>query len=242
MSADGLRSEISQHTDRKPVGHPLIHLGYAYELGSQTVGIEALGLTTCFYNDLHKYLDDPSYTRPSSFKTKSTLEILQRVAADQRLDSFTAPTGDEGIESVVDKHEEILLHYWNAWDIASDPRQQFEESQRTAVAVVVATPKSGQKYDFFLLHLLTSSHAVRILLPNIPAKFQLSLVRQWWLFTLMAYIGQRRPAINLKTVENYDLAGHDWKHANKLALTSKHATDAHYVKGTTVLRRYLGLE
>lgn len=213
------------------MAHPLIHLGYAYELSSQTVGIEALGLTACFYSDLHKYIDDPAYTRPSTFKSRSILEILQRVAADQRFDDHSSEAGEESIMAVVDKKEDLLLNYWNAWDITAGPRQQFADSQKAATAVLVGTRKPTQKYDFFLLHLLTSSHAVRVLLPVIPDRFQLSLVRQWWLFTLMAYIGQLRPAIDLHLIEDYDLQGRGWKHVNELALTSPYAQDAHYVKG-----------
>lgn len=76
-----------------------------------------------------------------------------------------------------------MLEHWNAWQV-EDPRAQFEESQKAAVALLVGTPRPGGregKYDFFIVHLLTSSHAVRILLPLIPAKFQVPLVRQWWL-------------------------------------------------------------
>ena len=42
----------------RPVAHPLIHLGYAYELQSKTVAIEALSLGACFYSSLHKYIDE----------------------------------------------------------------------------------------------------------------------------------------------------------------------------------------
>ena len=180
---------------------------------------------------MHKFLDDPSYTRPPTFKSKSVLDILARVAADQRLDDHSRVPGDESIETVINNKEDILVNYWNAWDIAADPRQQFEESQKAATAILVGTRKPTQKYDFFLLHLLTSSHAVRILLPIVPARFQISLVRQWWLFTLQAYIGQLRPPIDMKIIEDVKLDGRDWKHVNDLALTDNYSTDAHYVKG-----------
>ena len=58
------------------VAHPLIHLGFAYELNSRTVAIEALALGTCFYSSLHKYVDDPKYTKPSPIQSKSLLDIL----------------------------------------------------------------------------------------------------------------------------------------------------------------------
>ncbi|KAL9053970.1 MAG: hypothetical protein Q9162_004460 [Coniocarpon cinnabarinum] len=213
------------------LGHPVIHLGYAYELASQTVATETLGLTACFYTDNAKYLNDPSYTRPSSFKSKSMMEILTKVAGDQRLDDHSSMRGETSVESVMDKKEDIVLDYWNAWDLDSDPREQFAESQRAATAITVATREKSGRYDFFLLHVLTTSHAVRILLPEVPKQHQLPLVRQWWLFTLMSYIGQLRPAINLKEIEDVDVKGKDWPYVNDLAINSRHATDAHYVKG-----------
>lgn len=214
------------------VAHPLIHLGYAYELSSNSIAIEALGLAACFYSDLHKYVDDPSYTRPASFKSTSTLEILGKVAADKRLDNVFQTKGDESIESVPEKREDILLDYWNAWDISEDPLSSFKESQRTAAAVLVATSGyTAKKYDFFLLHMLTSSHAVRKLLPIVPAKFQLSLLRQWWLFALMGYIGQGRPQVEPGIIDDFPLGDKTWKYAQHLALDSAWAQDAHYVKG-----------
>lgn len=213
------------------VAHPLIHLGYAHELSSGTIAIEALGLAACFYNDLHKYIDDPSYTRPGSFKTTSTLDIINKVTADDRLNDQSQGQGAETIEAIPQKNEDILLDYWNSWDISENPLATFEESQRTSTAIVVASRKPRTKYDFFLLHILTSSHAIRQLLPLVPANFQTSLIRQWWLFTLMSYIGQGRPAVELRTIEDEATDALSWKDAVHLALHSEHAQDAHYVKG-----------
>ena len=213
------------------VGHPLIHLGYGYELKSGTVAIEALALTTCFYNYMHKYLDDPNYTRPASYSTKSLLEALDKISVDERLDGVFEEQGFEDIEPLFDKKEDVLLDHWNAWQI-EQPEKQFEESQRAAVALLVGTHSNTAKFDFFLVHLLTSSHAVRILLPLIPAKFHISLIRQWWLFTITAYVQQLRPPIKLERIEDYDVRGQDWKFVDDKAVNSKWATDAHFVKGT----------
>jgi len=214
------------------VGHPLIHLGYAYELNFGTIAIEALGLASCFYSDLHKYIDSPSYTRPSSYKSTSVLEILHKVASDKEFDNFFDHLGADNIEPLLEIHEAAVLDHWNAWQISSDPQTQFKDSQRAAVALVVATHSSERpKYDFFLLHLLTTSHAVRILLPIVPPKFQVPLIRQWWFFTLAAYIAQSRPSINMNIIDDYQLGDKGWKFVRHMALTSEHAHDAHYVKG-----------
>jgi len=211
------------------VAHPLIHLGYAYELDSRTIAVEALALGTCFYSSLHKYLDNPSYTKPNAHNSTSLLNILHKVRKDKRFDGlYDHRSGD--ITKVFEGGEEAFLEYWNAWELPN-PKEQFEESQKTAVAILMGTEAPEEtSFDFFFVHLLTSSHAVRILLPLIPTKFHVSLVRQWWLFTLAVYIAQTRPEIDLDIIDKYDLKGRNWKFVVDKAINSKHSLDAHFVK------------
>jgi hypothetical protein len=211
------------------VAHPLIHLGYAYELESKTVAIEALALAACFYNPLHKYIDDPKYTKlhGGGGSATSLHEILDMVREDEGFDNlYTHPSGD--INKVFEQHEEALLNYWNAWSI-TDPTEQFEEAQQIAAAMVAQTNQEG-KFSFFFVHVLTSSHAIRILLPLVPAKFHVNLIRQWWLFTLAVYIAQMRPSLEPGGVERYNIKGRTWKHVVHSALEGPHSKDAHYVK------------
>ena len=212
------------------LAHPLIHLGYAYELGSTTVAIEALALGACFYNPLHNYIDDPSHTKPSPYRSTHLREILEKVREDKRFDGlYPHRSGD--IFKVLDEQEEAFLEYWNAWEL-SDPQTAFQQSQELAVTILMGTEASeNTKFDFFFVHILTSSHAVRVLLPLVPAKFHINLVRQWWLFTLAVYIAQTRPKIDPSIIEEYELKGRDWKFVVHKALDSSESTDAHYVKG-----------
>ena len=216
------------------MGHPLIHLGYAYELSSREVAMEALGLAATCYSYLHKYLDMATYTRPSTYSTSSPLDILQCIREDKRFDGVYDHLGND-LQPLFDKREEAVLEHWNAWHIV-DPRKQFKDSQQAAVALLVATHKPNTKYDFFLVHLLTTSHAVRIVLPLISAKFHISLVRQWWLLTLGYYIAQLRPVIDLSTVMDYDLQEREWSWVEKQAVEGEHAQDAHYVKALRAMR------
>lgn len=214
------------------LAHPLIHLGYAYELGSTTVAIEALALGACFYSPIHKYIDNTSYTRPSPYRSANLREILDKVRADKRFDGlYPHRSGD--ISKVLDEQEDAFLEYWNAWELL-DPQTAFRQSQELAVTILMGTEAPEKtKFDFFFVHILTSSHAVRVLLPLIPAKFHISLVRQWWLFTLAVYIAQTRPQVDATTIEEYELNGRDWKFVVHKALDSSESTDAHYVKGMT---------
>jgi hypothetical protein len=213
------------------VGHPLIHLGYAFEMNSREIAIEALALTSVSYDFLHKYLDDPSYTKPSALKsTSSPLELLTKAAADQRFDGLFKSPGFGNIGPLFDKHEDLVLEYWNAWDLPN-PAKQFQDSQDAAIALLVASVKPGtHAYNFFIVHLLTTSHAVRILLPFIPARFHVPLVRQWWLLTLAVYVAELRPTIDPGNIST-DLNGKSWKYVEERALTSEWRTDAHFVKG-----------
>ena len=196
--------------------------------------MEALGLVTTSYNFLHKYLDQSSYTKPYFNSTSSPLEILCRIRADARLDGVVDHKGAGNLELLFKEHEATMLGHWNAWQI-NDPTKEFGASQKTAAALLVATHGLSH-YDFFIVHLLTTSHAVRILLPLIPAKFHVPLVRQWWLLTVAVYVAQLRPEILLTRVTDYDVKGRGWEWVDEESIKGKHAYDAHYVKGLRALK------
>jgi len=213
------------------LGHPLIHLGYAYEINSKEIAMEALGMAATQYNYLHKYLDDASFTRPSAFSFNSLTGLLDKCRQDSRFDGLFKKPDFGNIEVIFKQHESLILEYWNAWNI-TEPVKEFEESQEAAVALLVETVAPGTHgYSFFLVHVLTTSHAVRILLPLIPKRFHIALVREWWLLTLAAYIAMLRPKIEPDYVDPRDLKGRHWTYVENRALNSPYSTDAHFVKG-----------
>lgn len=201
--------------------------------------MEALGLIASEYTFLHKYSDDASYTKPSEYTSTSILEILHTINTDKRLDGIFKNKGGNNFSELFEYHEGLVLEYWNSW-IIEDPVKQFQESQEAAVALLTSTVAAGSAdYDFFLVHVLTTSHAVRILLPLIPTKFHVTLVRQWWLLALAVYISQLRPRIDKKALDKVEVREKGWKHVDHKALTGPWATDAHYVKGTAKPSSYV---
>lgn len=188
----------------------------------------------CCYNSLHKYIDDPKYTKPSPHSATGAqsglIGLLDKVRQDSRFDGlYDDRSGD--ISKVLEEREEALLEYWNAWDITS-PTDQFRAAQEVGMGLLVGTPAPSQgKYDFFIVHVLTSSHAIRILLPLIPAKYHVSLLRQWWLFALVVYIAQTRPVIDMDKAIPGEDSKKSWKHVVDKALNGPHSKDEHYVKG-----------
>lgn len=194
--------------------------------------MEALAMSSTAYNYLHKYIDDPSYSKPSTYSTTSPLEILHKIAADSRFDGLFPSRGASNMETLFKEHESLVLEHWNAWTI-SNPTEQFRDSQEAAMYLLVRTVQPGtHAYDFFMVHILTTSHAVRILLPLIPKKFHVSLVRQWWLLTIAVYISQLRPKIDEDLEVKPDKG---WKYVEEKAVSGPWATDAHYVKGIALL-------
>ncbi len=193
--------------------------------------MEALAQLASAYNEYHKYIDDPSYTTQASYSSTSPLELLQKIHEDKRLDGLFDSPGASNIDQLLKTHESVVLDYWNGWTI-SDPKKQFQDSQAAAVSLLVATVQPDtHAFDFFLVHLLTTSHAVRVLLPMVPEKFHINLVRQWWLITIMVYIAQLRPKIVPEAIGRPDLKGKHWGYIIEKATTGRWSTDAHYVKG-----------
>lgn len=200
--------------------------------------MEALGLASVCYNNIHKYIEDPvaSQLEPS-YQSTSVFEIFEKVRSDKQLDGLFVTPGDHNIEKIFSDREAVLLNHWNAWKL-ENPIEQFRESQELAVALMVASHGDpSQHYDFFFIHVLTTSHAVRVLLPVIPAKFQIPLVRQWWLITLAIYMGQLRPELPLDRIRDVELKGRDWDWTAKQAVKGEYSADSHYVKALYVLRQ-----
>ncbi|KAF7546635.1 hypothetical protein G7Z17_g8298 [Cylindrodendrum hubeiense] len=215
------------------LGHPLVHLAYAYELDCKELAMESLGLVCVEYNFLHKYLDNKSYTKPSTFSSGSPLELTTKLAKDNRFNSLPKDSTVDDMEDIFTEHEALILEYWNAW-VIDDPLKQFELSQEAAVALLVATVRPGtHAFNFLLVHLLTTSHAVRVLLPFFPENYRITLVREWWLLVLAIFIVKGRPLPDPDNVD-HDLKGKTWKYVEDKALNSAWSKDAHFVKDATV--------
>ena len=193
--------------------------------------MEALTLSAVQYNFFHKYLDDASYTRPSPLKSDSPLDLLIKMSDDKRFDKLPKNPELGDLESIFEEHESLIMEYWNGWKLGDDPINQFRLSQEAAVALLVATVRPGtHAYNFLIVHLLTTSHAVRILLPFFPPEHHIALVREWWLLVIAIFIVKGRPKPDPDNVDK-DLKGKHWSYVEHEALNSPWATDAHYVKG-----------
>ncbi|KAJ3492912.1 hypothetical protein NLG97_g5065 [Lecanicillium saksenae] len=213
-------------------GHPLNHLALAYELNSKELAMEGLSLTCIHYNDLHKYLDEPSYTKPSTLPSSSLPELISTLAEDERLQRVVTRDKHDSLEELFATHEALILDYWNAWHI-TDATKQFQDLQQTAVALLASS--SADSYSFLVAQLLSASNSIRILLPYVPAEYHPSLLRQWWLLTIAVCLLSGRPQPNAANVIE-DVGGRGWKHVIDAAINGPYLADASYIKAIRAMK------
>lgn len=222
------------------LGHPLIHLGYAYELNAPELAAEALGLVaTCYDEHLACLITKQPASAVALIKPTSNLvELFELIHNDDRLPAFSQP-GDEHIEVVLSnsQHVDVVVAYVDAWQI-TNPTQQLMHIYYFASLLLVSTAPhlSGDGFDFFLVHMLTTAHALRVLLPHLPREHHETLLKEWLLIAALAYIAQKRPKLNTAYVKDLELKGRDWEYVRQRAIGSKYSTDAHYVKACRALR------
>lgn len=216
------------------VGRPLIHLGYAFEMSSRVIGMEALAMTASCYDDMYRFPDDSP--DPSLHISKSPFELMDMIHNDARFNGLFKSPGGDNVETLFKSHGSLLHEYWQAWEVSeSTLTEQFEATQKLAATLLVTRPKD-QPHDFFFVHFLTTNHALRVLVSTLPRKLHLTLLRQWWLLAVAMYVAQLRPKIDSDDIESFDTKGRDWAWVVNHALTSNKGVSPHYVNPLRVLR------
>lgn len=199
--------------------------------------MEALGLAATCHSGTYKNLATQmnSYHKPP-YESKSLFDILSAVREDKDLDGLFTTPGNNNLKTLLTSQNPAFLAHCNAWKI-ENPTEQFRESQQLAAALLIGTTTAdSNNYDWFFAMTLATSHAVRVMLPSIPAKFQIPLIRQWWLNTLGIYIAQLRPEIDMERIHKFDLKEKDWDWVSQQALKGVFSTDVSFVRTTRALR------
>ncbi|PCH04731.1 protein of unknown function DUF4243 [Penicillium occitanis (nom. inval.)] len=214
------------------LGHPFIHLAYAWELQSPTVAAEALSLACTEYIEVHSLLDNyPSDN--STYKTSSLAEVIKSIHDDKRLDGLFEHQGITNIGSLMQQRFEIVLEHWNAWEV-TDPLEQLENCCDVSVLLAIATGDRGRKFDFYLIHTMTVAHALRVLWDLFPEDQRACILRQYALFVIMVYICQLKPKFEfslIETIESVKLRDADtWDSLATKALQHKWSKDSHFFK------------
>ncbi|KAB8078313.1 hypothetical protein BDV29DRAFT_152842 [Aspergillus leporis] len=224
-------------SNKQGVGHPFIHLAYAYEFSSPEIATEALSLGCTERDPIHRYLDTP-YPDTSTYKSTSPKTILQCVRDDARFSGLFSIPGYNNIATIFAKAESAILDHWNAWDIV-DPARQLREIVEVAGILLMESRTKAGEYDFFLAHALTVGHALRVLLPVFRGEWRVDVLRQFWLFVLFVYVAQLRPGFKGEEeaeVMGFELGGRGWGWVCERCVEGEVWDDAHRVKVVRAFR------
>jgi hypothetical protein len=186
------------------------------------------------YDFTHRYLD----RRPddnSTYKTRRLEDILRNIQSDTRLHGLFEQPGFANIASAFEKRESTILEHWNAW-ILDDPVSQLEECMHTASLVAICTGDSAGEFDFYLAHVLTVGHALRVLLPLMKADQCELVMRQFGLYAIAIYIAQLQPSFSHERIEAWVSTDCDWSFLSKRTLANKSIVDVHFPKVVRALR------
>ena len=219
------------------VAHPLIHIGYALELDSEIVAIEALTMTAVCYNFLHEVID--KLDAPQS-PSKSAMDIFKGIRSDVQLPIYDKP-GVGNLRPVVDTYQDAILSYYHQWRMnKDDSAKTIEDLFDLTVYIYGATHRANAiEFDFFLLHLLTSMHAIRTIAPHIDQSGLVErILQQFFFFAIAIYICQLRPEINASLIDDYEVTEEksQWTYPIDRIFKTKMFDDSHAIKVVRALR------
>jgi hypothetical protein len=216
------------------VGHPFIHLAYGYEFQSKQVITEAVSLGCTEYDYTHKFLDSPPPDN-STYKTRQLADVIAHIQKDARFDGYSDHPGFANIFALWAKYESEILEHWNAL-VVDDVSAQLKDWLHTAALLAVGTAEAIGGYDFYLAHVLTVGHALRILLPHIPEKHRVATMRQFALFAIFVYLAQLRPKFESDESASANGDCENWDEIYRKALASEWFKDLHWPKVIRALK------
>ncbi|KAF3938453.1 hypothetical protein ABW19_dt0203352 [Dactylella cylindrospora] len=220
-------------------GHPLIHLGYAFEMENREVAMEALAMAATAYNNIHEFSDNPN--PPLPYVTyNNILNLLANIREDFRLDGEFRHAAPENAEKVLG---EMVMQLWeraNSFVFTIEELSSVYERQVDAAVLIFLTghKKGDPQYDFFLAHLVTTAHALRIVLPLLSFQQAWHVIKSHVVLTVVVYISQCRPLIKKELLNEVSTEGKGWDYINRKALEGDARFDAHYVKALRAFHEF----
>jgi hypothetical protein len=215
--------------NRLIVGHPLIHLAYAFEYQHPGVGTECLSLC-CTEHDTFSGFLQTTPPDTSTYKTTSFLEVMQHVRDDKRFDGLLEQPGAANWGPLSQEHQGFILEHWNAWERTGTLLQQLEQICDVSALLALSSGSKEHSYDFFLIHIMTVAHAFRVMWNEFSEEVRESLINEYALWTITLYAGQLRRPFGIEHIECIDLKGRDWAWAIRTALEHRGRLDSHFFK------------
>ncbi|RUS13022.1 LOW QUALITY PROTEIN: hypothetical protein BC937DRAFT_86465 [Endogone sp. FLAS-F59071] len=196
---------------------------FIYTTATHVVICLALALTCINYSTLGD-LVDPDETTSDNM---TPLDIVEATRLDPAFDSF--PKKGE----LSDEQRALVKQYLDRWNVG-DPSKTLDDLLYSLAHVVLllyaTTPvMTPPKPEFFIMHLLTSLHAVQSLLSHLPPTQARTLLKSHLLAILTIYIDCSRPPIHAGRMEELsDGPAGGWDEIARIAIGHP---DEHFSKG-----------
>lgn len=128
---------------------------------------------------------------------------------------------------------------------AATPAPSYPSASNSSDEKSLTSLHSEPHFDFFLLHLLLSCHAARILFKNLPYHVHNTLIEAQFLATISYYVSELRPQVKVDVIKDHKVTGEedesevmDWtfirKQCFQVDVATECANGGNYVKGRLV--------
>lgn len=220
--------------------HPAIHLGYAVEVDSPEIAIEALAMICTEYLEIGSNVP----TKSEQYITNDPYEIIDRIRNDDTLNGKLSENVSLSTSENLKRFNAHVTQYTNELEFNDDVKLMLDKFLHLATGIFAATYKDNEEpvFDFFLLHLLTGTHSLAeiLLTPGeklISQQHTQALLRDLWIIYIVLYISGLRPLVKLERITKIEITSVEaaWNETINLALTGPHRFDSHYVKAIRAL-------
>ena len=122
-----------------------------------------------------------------------------------------------------------MIEHWDAWQVA-EPLQQLEHICDVSTLLLLSTMDAEKEFDFYLLHLMTAAHALRVIWHIFPPERQAPMLREFAISAIAMYICQKRPSLKVSQIEAVETKGRDWQWVQQTAIDHPGRLDVHFFK------------
>jgi len=215
--------------------HPLITLGFGLEFGFSSVIAEGLAYLSASYTPLGELY--PSI--PVDQHPLKCLDLLKSIRENpsfgNALKGYNKKEKKRGFQTRVAIVKENVGHLIcdvvNSTSIGS-PLAALDDISAAAV-LLLTTPVSENKIDFFLLHIFTSCHAARCVFAKLPENLKEPFIRYYLQGLIYVYIAQEMPMVDSAPV--FDSSNANWQSVLARAVE---VTDEHIPKVVAALKQW----
>lgn len=225
--------------------HPFIHTGYGLEFGSD--GIVAEGLAEmCVHGETSKplfphesLLSNILSKLPHSQSSETALDIAKSTLNDTRFDGLVTFEDSPKFSTLLKKNPELVLEYAHKWSLPTDSEGLLKKAVELMIlgATVYAGPQRPEKeivLDFFLMHALTSSLFLPVVIKSVNSALGARVLRGKFAIDLAYFISRNRPKLHLEQFSSPSEFNKSWDQIFDLAI--KH-NDEHVPKVVRALKQ-----